>query len=160
MEYGNLTRGIGISTRDSASLVPGRNSDPLGEIFLSYMDTHDGLLYSCKPFSLLVCYFCYPIILYCQIRQCLIYSPIQQYRMSQTLKNCISSSLNYFEPTQFLKNAQGSILENSIFFHSTRTSIYKTAACFSQNRLSQTSIKMSVLLPDQAINSKNFPIGQ
>ena len=41
----NLTLGVGISTRDSASLVPGRNSDPEGEISLSYMDTHDGLLY-------------------------------------------------------------------------------------------------------------------
>ena len=42
----NLTLGVGISTRDSASLVPGRNSDPEDEISLSYMDAHDGLLYS------------------------------------------------------------------------------------------------------------------
>ena len=26
--------------------APGRNSNPSGEISLSYMDTHDGLLYS------------------------------------------------------------------------------------------------------------------
>ena len=36
--------GVGIPTMDSASLVPGRNSDPSGEISLSYMNTHDGLL--------------------------------------------------------------------------------------------------------------------
>ena len=42
----NLTLGVGNSTRESASLVPGRNSNPSGEISLSYMDTHDGLLYS------------------------------------------------------------------------------------------------------------------
>ena len=40
----NLTFRVGISTRDSASLVPGRNSDPSGEISLPYVDTHDGLL--------------------------------------------------------------------------------------------------------------------
>ena len=40
-----ITLGVGLSTRDSASLVPGRNSDPSGEISLSYMDTHDGLLH-------------------------------------------------------------------------------------------------------------------
>ena len=34
----NLTLGIGISTRDSASLIPGRNTEPSGEIFLSYME--------------------------------------------------------------------------------------------------------------------------
>ena len=44
--YENLTLGVGISTEDPASLVPGRNSEPSGEIFLSYMDDHDGLLYS------------------------------------------------------------------------------------------------------------------
>ena len=33
-------------TRDSASLVPGWTSDPSGEISLSYMDAHGGLLYS------------------------------------------------------------------------------------------------------------------
>ena len=32
--------------RDSASLVPGSNSDLLVEISLSYMGTHSGLLYS------------------------------------------------------------------------------------------------------------------
>ena len=42
----HLTLGVGILTRDSAILVPGRNSDPSGEVSLSYMDTHDGLLYS------------------------------------------------------------------------------------------------------------------
>ena len=31
-------------TRDFASLVPGSNSDPSGEISLSYMGTHGGLL--------------------------------------------------------------------------------------------------------------------
>ena len=31
-------------TRDSASLVPGETSDPSGEISLSYMDAHGGLL--------------------------------------------------------------------------------------------------------------------
>ena len=33
-----LTRGVGISIRDEASLIPGRNSSPEGEISLSYMD--------------------------------------------------------------------------------------------------------------------------
>ena len=33
-----------ISLGTSASLVTGRNSNPSGEISLSYMDTHDGLL--------------------------------------------------------------------------------------------------------------------
>ena len=33
-------------TRDSASLVPGYNSNPYGKISLSYMDTHGGLLQS------------------------------------------------------------------------------------------------------------------
>ena len=33
-------------TRDSASLIPGSKSDPSGEISLTYMGTHDGLLYS------------------------------------------------------------------------------------------------------------------
>ena len=42
----NLTLQVGISTRDLASLVPGRDSDPSGEISLSYMDIHNGLLYS------------------------------------------------------------------------------------------------------------------
>ena len=42
----HLTRRVGISTMDLASLVHGRNSDPSGEISLSCMDTHDGLLYS------------------------------------------------------------------------------------------------------------------
>ena len=35
----------GNLTRDSASLVPGLNSDPSGEISLSYMGTHGRLLY-------------------------------------------------------------------------------------------------------------------
>ena len=39
-------REISPSGLEFPSLVPGRNSDPLGEISLSYMDTHDGLLYS------------------------------------------------------------------------------------------------------------------
>ena len=34
----NLTLGVGISTRDEACRVPGWNSDPEGEIYLSYMD--------------------------------------------------------------------------------------------------------------------------
>ena len=38
---------------DSASLVPGRNYDPSGEISLSYMDPLDGLLHELK--SCLVC---------------------------------------------------------------------------------------------------------
>ena len=42
--YGNLTLGVGISTMDSASLVPGRDSDPSGKISLSYMDYYDRLL--------------------------------------------------------------------------------------------------------------------
>ena len=29
-------------TRDSVSLVPNKNSNPCGEVLLSYMDTHDG----------------------------------------------------------------------------------------------------------------------
>ena len=37
---------VKTSARVSANLVSGRNSDPTGEIFLSYMDTHDRLLYS------------------------------------------------------------------------------------------------------------------
>ena len=41
-----MSHRVGISTRDSASLVPERNSDPSGKISLSYIDTHDELLYS------------------------------------------------------------------------------------------------------------------
>ena len=53
----NLTFWVRISTRDSASLVPGRNSDSSGEISRTYMVTHDGLLYSVReanPFVLKV----------------------------------------------------------------------------------------------------------
>ena len=42
----NLTLGVGISTRDLASLVPGWSFDPSGEIYLSCMDTHNSFLYS------------------------------------------------------------------------------------------------------------------
>ena len=40
----SLSVGVGISTRDPTSLVPGRNSNPSGKISLSCMDTHDGFL--------------------------------------------------------------------------------------------------------------------
>ena len=45
-EKGNLSLGVVISTRHSASLAPDCNSYPSGEISLSCMDTHDGVLYS------------------------------------------------------------------------------------------------------------------
>ena len=36
----------GLEFQPGMRQVPGRNSDPSGEISLSYMDTHDGLLWS------------------------------------------------------------------------------------------------------------------
>ena len=42
----NLTLRVRISTRDLASLIPGRNYSRMHKISLSYMDTHNGLLLS------------------------------------------------------------------------------------------------------------------